>query len=143
MAKVSSERQGKLLARPNVKSQKGKDLKTLCTGMIRNAMSLKLQRGWSTVIRILLMGKIFIHEEKKRTWKTYHEKLLNTEFAWDRNSLFQADTITIISYSIDKDMVRESISKKKNRKAAGLSGVVSEMVKTAGEDGKDSRRSRS
>ena len=143
MAKVSSERQGKLLARPNVKSQKGKDLKTLCTGMIRNAMSLKLQRGWSTVIRILLMGKIFIHEEKKRTWKTYHEKLLNTEFAWDRNSLFQADTITIIPYSIDKDMVRESISKKKNRKAAGLSGVVSEMVKTAGEDGKDSRRSRS
>ena len=140
MAKVSSERQGKLLARPNVKSQKGKDLKTLCTGMIRNAMSLKLQRGWSTVIRILLMGKIFIHEEKKRT---YHEKLLNTEFAWDRNSLFQADTITIIPYSIDKDMVRESISKKKNRKAAGLSGVVSEMVKTAGEDGKDSRRSRS
>ena len=143
MAKVSSERQGKLLARPNVKSQKGKDLKTLCTGMIRNAMSLKLQRGWSTVIRILLMGKIFIHEEKKRTWKTYHEKLLNTEFAWDRNSLFQADTITIIPYSIDKDMVRESISKKRNRKAAGLSGVVSEMVKTAGEDGKDSRRSRS
>ena len=143
MAKVSSERQGKLLARPNVKSQKGKDLKTLCTGMIRNAMSLKLQRGWSTVIRILLMGKIFIHEEKKRTWKTYHEKLLNTEFAWDRNSLFQADTITIIPYSIGKDMVRESISKKKNRKAAGLSGVVSEMVKTAGEDGKDSRRSRS
>ena len=143
MAKVSSERQGKLLARPNVKSQKGKDLKTLCTGMIRNAMSLKLQRGWSTVIRILLMGKIFIHEEKKRTWKTYHEKLLNTEFAWDRNSLFQADTITIIPHSIDKDMVRESISKKKNRKAAGLSGVVSEMVKTAGEDGKDSRRSRS
>ena len=143
MAKVSSERQGKLLARPNVKSQKGKDLKTLCSGMIRNAMSLKLQRGWSTVIRILLMGKIFIHEEKKRTWKTYHEKLLNTEFAWDRNSLFQADTITIIPYSIDKDMVRESISKKKNRKAAGLSGVVSEMVKTAGEDGKDSRRSRS
>ena len=143
MAKVSSERQGKLLARPNVKSQKGKDLKTLCTGMIRNAMSLKLQRGWSTVIRILLMGKIFIHEEKKRTWKTYHEKLLNTEFAWDRNSLFQADTITIIPYSIDKDMVRESISKKKNRNAAGLSGVVSEMVKTAGEDGKDSRRSRS
>ena len=68
---------------------------------------------------------------------------MNTEFTWDRNSLSQADTITSIPYSIDKDMVRESISKKKNRKAAGLSGVVSEMVKTAGEDGKDSRRSRS
>ena len=143
MAKVSSERQGKLLARPNVKSQKGKDLKTLCTGMIRNAMSLKLQRGWSTLIRMLLVGKIFIPEEKRRAWKTYHKKLLNTEFTWDRNSLSQADTITSIPYSIDKDMVRESISKKKNGKAAELSGVVSEMVKTAGEDGKDSRRSRS
>ena len=68
---------------------------------------------------------------------------MNTEFTWDRNSLSQADTITSIPYSIDKDMVRESISKKKNGKAAELSGVVSEMVKTAGEDGKDSRRSRS
>ena len=34
-------------------------------------------------------------------------------------------------------MVRESISKMKNGKAAGLSGVVSEMVKAAGEAGVD------
>ena len=26
---------------------KGKDLKMLCSGMIRNAMCLRLQRGWS------------------------------------------------------------------------------------------------
>ena len=32
-------------------------------------------------------------EEKKRAWKSYHEKLLNTEFAWDRNSLSQADKL--------------------------------------------------
>ena len=44
-----------------------------------------------------------------------------------------ADTINSIPCSIDKDMLRESISKIKNGKAAGLSGVVSEMVKTAGE----------
>ena len=42
----------------------------------------------------------------------------------------QADKITSIFYSIDKDKVRESISNIKNRKTAGLSGVVSEMVKT-------------
>ena len=47
----------------------------------------------------------------------------------------QADTITSIPCSIDKDMVRESISKIKNGKAAELSGAVSEMVKTAGEAG--------
>ena len=58
---------------------------------------------------------------------------MNTEFAWDRNSLSQVDTITDIPCSIDKDMVREIIKKKKNGKAAGLSGLVSEM---------DSRRNR-
>ena len=101
--------------------------------MIRNAMYLKLQRGWSTLIRILLVGKIFIPEEKKRAWKTYHKKLLNTEFTWDRNSLSQADTITSIPCSIDKDTVRESISKIKNGKVAELSGVV--QVKKTGEAG--------
>ena len=54
---------------------------------------------------------------------------MNTEFAWDRKSLSQTDTITSIPCSIDKDMVRESISKIENGKAAELSGVVSEMVK--------------
>ena len=28
----------------------------------------------------------------KIAWKNYYEKLLNTEFIWDRNSLSQADT---------------------------------------------------
>ena len=107
----------------------------LCSGMIRNAMCLRLQRGWSKLIRILLVSKIFIDEEKEKAWKIYQEKLLNTEVAWDRNSLFQADIITSIPCSIDKDMIRESISKIKNGNAAELSGVVSEMLKTAGEAG--------
>ena len=76
-----------------------------------------------------------IDEEKKNAWKTYHEKLLTTEFAWDRNNLSQGDANTSIPSSIDKDMVRESISKIKNGKAAELPGVVSEMVKTAAEVG--------
>ena len=58
---------------------------------------------------------------------------MNTEFAWDRNSLSQADTGSIIPDLIYKDIVRESISKMKNGKAVGLSVVVSEMVKAAGE----------
>ena len=45
--------------------------------------------------------------------------------------LSQADIITNIPCTIDKDLVRESISKIKNGKAAELSGVVPEMVKTA------------
>ena len=30
---------------------------------------------------------------KKMAWKSYHEKLSNTQFAWDKNSLSQADTV--------------------------------------------------
>ena len=103
----------------------------LCSGIIGNAMCLRLQRGGSKLIRILIVSKIIIDEEKKRAWKSYHEKLLNTQFAWDRNSLSEADAISSIPCSIDKDMIRESISKINNGKAAELSRVVSEMVKTA------------
>ena len=107
----------------------------LCSGMIGNAICLRFQRGGSKLIRILIVSKIIIDEEKKRAWKSYHEKLLNTQFAWGRNSLSQADTISSILCPIDKDMLRESISKINNGKAAELSGVV--------RNGKDSSRSRS
>ena len=80
-------------------------MKKLWSGMIRNAMLFRLQRGWSKLIKILLVSKIIIDEEKKRAWKTWHEKLLNTEFAWGRNSLSEADTITSIPCSIDKKIV--------------------------------------
>ena len=63
--------------------------------------------------------------------------LLITEFASDRNSLSQAETVKNVPHFIDKDMIRESISKMKNEKAAGPSGLVSEMIKAAGEAGLD------
>ena len=69
-------------------------------------------------------------------WKSYHEKLLNTEFTWDRNSLSQADTVSDIPCLSEKDMVRESVSTTKKKKATGSSGVnivVSNIVKTPGE----------
>ena len=58
------------------------------------------------------------------------------QFSRDKNSLFRTDTVSGVPWSrlIDKDMVRESISKINNGKAAGPPGVMSEMV------AKDSRR---
>ena len=47
----------------------------------------------------------------------------------------QADTVAIVTCSTDKDMIRESVSKMKNGKNARPSGLVSEMVKVAGETG--------
>ena len=65
--------------------------------------------------------------------KSYHEKLLNTEFVWYRNSLTQTDSISDVPHLINKYMFRELISKMKNGKAAGPLGVMSEMVKLARE----------
>ena len=111
-------------------------MKTLYSGVIRNAICLRLQRGWSKLIRILLVSKSFIDEEKKRASKIYNEQLLNTEFAWDNDSLSQAVTIANIPCSIDKGMVRESISKTKKWKGC-------RTVKCSVRNSKDSRRSRS
>ena len=55
-------------------------------------------------------------EDKKIAWKSYHEKLLNREFAWNRNSLFQADANSEVLRLTDKEMVRESVSKMKTGK---------------------------
>ena len=43
----------------------------------------------------------------------------------------------LVAHLIDKDLVREPSSKMKNGKDVGQSGVVSEMVKVAGEAGVD------
>ena len=113
----------------------------LCGKMIRNTI-LRLQRGWSKLIRILSMtiairsdaGVLAVSEEYKKTvWKSNHMNLLNTEVTWDRKSLSQADTVSRVPCLIDKDMLRESINKIKNGRIVGPSSVLLEMVKVAGE----------
>ena len=50
-------------------------------------------------------------EEKITAWKSYPEKLLNTEFVWDRNSLSQTDTVCGVPCFIEKDVVNINIDK--------------------------------
>ena len=71
-------------------------------------------------------------KDKKLAWKIIMRT--NTKFAWDRNSLSRADTVSDVLRFIDRVMVRESINKMSNGKAVGPSSIVSEMVKTAGVD---------
>ena len=52
--------------------------------------------------------------DEKIAWKSYYEKLLNTEFPWDRNSLFQADIISDAPRLIGKDMAQESPNEREN-----------------------------
>ena len=60
-----------------------------------------------------------------------------TDLAWDRNNLIQEDTMSSVPLLIGKDMLRESISKMKDGKAATSSGLASEIVNAAGEAGAD------
>ena len=65
---------------------------------------------------------LFIDEDKKITGNSYQEKLSNTEFSWDRNSLSQTDTVSSVSHLKEPYMTGESISKMKSSKAAGPPG---------------------
>ena len=74
-------------------------------------------------------------EEKKLSWKSHYEKLLNTEFDWDRDSLSEAHPVEGPAMQIKKEWVEEAIRKMKNGKAARMSGIVAEMVKASGDTG--------
>ena len=65
-------------------------------------------------------------KDKKIASKSHHEKLLVTQLACDAKSLSQADTVSSLPHLFNKDMIRKSISKKRNGNAAGASAVVSE-----------------
>ena len=43
--------------------------------------------------------------------KSYYDKLLNTNFVWDRNSWSQVDIVNDVTNLIDKGVVRDSLSK--------------------------------
>ena len=73
-----------------------------------------------------------IDENMKLDWKSYHEKLLNTMFAWDESSFSHSDTVGNIARLIDIDMARKMISKIDSRKFVELSVIALELVKTAG-----------
>ena len=93
-------------------------------------MCLKLQRGWSnlTVVKfqVSINSDRYIRdfdsalavsdEDMKISCENYHEILSNREFASDRNSFCQANTVSSVLCAIDKDMVRESISKSKKER---------------------------
>ena len=77
-------------------------------------------------------GKVVIEEEEiRRVWKDYYSKLLNEEFNWDKDSLDPVDPIFGPSDNFSCSEIRAAILKAKNCKAAGPSGVVSDMLKAS------------
>ena len=74
-------------------------------------------------------------EDKKIAWKSYYQRLLNTENDWDKSNLSPVEPVHSAAIFIEKGMVRKAVEKMKKRKAAGPSGIVAEMIRAAGEPG--------
>ena len=70
---------------------------------------------------------------KKRVWKEYMEKLLNEENEWDGE--VEAGKKEGPECKICKEEVEWVMRRMKTGKAAGQSGIVTEMIKAMGEDG--------
>jgi hypothetical protein len=81
-------------------------------------------------------GKIVVEEtEVKEVWRKYFEKLMNEEFDWNRDSLDSVDAVSGPAELLSVGEIKVAIAKAKSNKAAGPSGVVTEMLKVSEEVG--------
>ena len=78
---------------------------------------------------------VFSDEEKLQAWKQRYERLFNEEFHWDSSQLDMGSPKEGPAPCIDKEDVRTALKKMKNGKAAGVSGIVAEMLNASGEAG--------
>ena len=76
-----------------------------------------------------------LEDELKASYCQYYEKLLNEEFDWRRDKLDKVEPVSGPAEEIKCSEVREAIAKSKSDKVFSPSGVVSEMLKAAGEPG--------
>ena len=74
-------------------------------------------------------------ESKKEAWKEHYERLLNVEFPWNPEDLSEESPVEGPSEPITMEMTTKAITKMSSGKAAGPSGIVSEMLKRIGEAG--------
>ena len=76
-----------------------------------------------------------MHQEKLKAWKEHYEKLLNEEFPWDSNLLQMENPKEGPAPWLEKDAIYTALNKIKDGKAAGVSGIVAEMLEASGEAG--------
>ena len=66
--------------------------------------------------------------EKLKACKEHYEKLLNEEFPWDSNFLQMENSKECPAPWLEKDAIYTALNKMKEGKAAGVSGIVAEML---------------
>ena len=72
---------------------------------------------------------VFTDTEKLKAWKEHYEKLLKEEFPWDSNLLQMENPKEGPAPWLEKDAIYTALNKMKDGKAAGVSGIVAEMLK--------------
>ena len=81
-------------------------------------------------------GQLSLGEEaKKEAWREHYEHLLNVEFPWNPEDLSEESPVEGPSEPITLEMITKAFSKMASGKAAGPSGIVTEMLKPVGEAG--------
>ena len=81
-------------------------------------------------------GKIVVDEDKLMdVWRAHYDGISNEEFAWGREGLTNVSPVCGPSERILALEVDAAIGKMKQGKSGGPTGVVSEMLKAAGETG--------
>lgn len=71
--------------------------------------------------------------------KSYHEKILSKELAWDKKSFSKTDTFSGPHCLTEKDILRELISKMKNGKTVQPSKFKSSQFKQDEHDNKPNK----
>ena len=75
-------------------------------------------------------GKLTLSiDDKLKAWQSHYQKLLNVEFPWNAENLSEEAPVEGPAIK----MVSKAISKMKSGKAAGPSGIITEMIKPAGD----------
>ena len=75
----------------------------------------------------------FTDTAKKEAWRSHYNRLLNEEFAWDKEHLTIADAISGPAVKIERETVIKAIGKMKSGKATGPTGIVIDMLKASGD----------
>ena len=79
-------------------------------------------------------GNIAVDDSRiKQVWKEYFKKLLNEEFEWNKDLLEDANSTSGPAERITEEEVRAAVARTKVGKAAGPTGLVSEMLTASGE----------
>ena len=80
-------------------------------------------------------------DSKQKAWLEHYQRLLNTEFDWDPNHLSDEPSVEDLPIPTTIGMIKKTISQMNAGKAPGLSGIVVEMIRTAGDPGASMIRS--